>query len=63
MQKYKLFGMKKPPEETEESEQKKLTVDNKTEPVIERLPLHQRSTTIIGTMAFGQLVRKYGQSF
>lgn len=42
MQKYKLFGMKKPPEETEESEQKKLTVDNKTEPVIERLPLHQR---------------------
>ena len=42
MQKYELFGMKKPPEEVEEPEQKDLSVDNKTEPVIERLPLHQR---------------------
>ena len=42
MQKYELFGMKKPPEEVEEPEQKEQSVDNKTEPVIERLPLHQR---------------------
>lgn len=42
MQKYELFGMKKPPVEVEVPKQNDLAVDNKTEPVIERLSLHQR---------------------
>ena len=45
MQKYELFGMKKPSELVEEPEVKDSVVDNKIElePVVERLCLHQRA--------------------